>query len=243
MSITGQGNLEGHQPWDLDEWRQWRQDAQRELREHGDALEQILELLEDEGVGGPLHWETMSPPHRAKVMSRLRDFVAFLDRTYFQFHADYSIKACWWQHPDVVWQLTALWAAFGVAYSPKARPSDAQATWHERFLWPILDRLRVSSMRPCSGGRHEPSLQDPLRWEPGLQQQIEEWSEGNDTALGYFGGHRGGIAGTMRSTMPVSDGVRIEATDERVDVDLAGNNTASDTDVLIGDPGASGADG
>ena len=182
-----QGSLEGDAPWGGAEWGQWRDEVSRAVHEHGAALEEILAVLEDEGPGGPLHWETMTPKRRALVMEQLADFVRFLDRTYMQWLAEYSMfKPCWWRHPDVVWPLTALWAAFRVTYAPKARPSKEQAMWHEQLLWPTLERLRRSSMKDCNSKEHRPNIQAALVHSPELADQLTRWSNDEDIRLGDY---------------------------------------------------------
>ena len=183
MSGDNEAPLEDHDPWSGEGWASWRGQATRDIGEHGAALGEILDILEAEGVGGPLHWETMTPGHRADVMEQLEAFVRFLDRTYFQYLPDYNLKPCWWRHPDVVWQLTALWAAFGVTYNPKARPSTEQATWHDRILFPTLDRLRRSSLKPCNSREHKPDRQRALPESTGLAEQLERWRNGEDIPL------------------------------------------------------------
>ena len=180
-----QATLEGTAEWDAEDWFIWRHDTSRTLSTHGDVLNKLVDLLEQEGGGGPLHWETMTPQRRALVMEQLSVFLDFLDRVYLRHMVEFSFfKPCWWQHPEVVWQLTALWAAFGVAYSRKARPSNAQADWHERYLWPMLERMRRSSMKDCNSTQHQPQQQAALRHSAGLPVLLERWRNDEDIALG-----------------------------------------------------------
>lgn len=182
-----QGSLEGDTPWGGAQWGQWRHEIAQTVSEHDAALEQILELLEDEGPGGPLHWETMTPKRRALVMEQLAGFVDFLDRTYMRYMAEYSMfKPCWWQHPEVVWQVTALWAAFRVTYAPKARASKDQAVWHEQLLWPILERIRRSSMKDCNSKEHHPNVQAALAHSPELADQLNRWRNDENIPLGGY---------------------------------------------------------
>lgn len=210
MSGDHQGSLDDS-PWDADEWAEWRRTVTDEVRLHGDALSQVVEILADEGEGGPLHWETMSPARRALVMGKLADFVGFLDRTYFQYLPDFNLKPCWWLHPDVVWQLTALWAAFQTTYRPSARPGNEQAAWHLHVLWPTLERLRKSSLRPCNATEHKPEMQRPLGEAPGLKERLEQWRNDEDIPLGEAPGDRHGgapDADSMRDVDTSSDAYR-----------------------------------
>ncbi len=214
--MTGQQGSLKDAAWDPEEWHAWRLQTTEELQEHAAAVASILDILENEGEGGPLHWETMKPARRTEVMKQLDAFVHFLDRTYFQYLATYSLKPCWWQHPDVVWQLTALWAAFRVAYSPSARSGTAQADFHERYLWPILERLYMSSLKECNSREHKPALQEPLGASRDLDQQLEQWKEGNDVGLGAFkpdkgddGDSAGVDAGGVLSDEPPADDARV----------------------------------
>lgn len=199
MSEQHQGSLDDT-PWDGPEWSAWRYEISEAVRLHDEAIGQVVEILADEGTGGPLHWETMTPARRALVMSQLSQFVGFLDRTYFQYLPDFNLKPCWWRHPDVVWQLTALWAAFRVTYRPSARPGNEQATWHLHILWPTLERLRKSSLRPCNATEHKPEMQKPLGEATGLMERLEQWRNDEDIPLGD-------VAGDRRDRVDVNDGM------------------------------------
>lgn len=157
-------------------------DLLERVNRHDLEIEAITELLEDIGPGGPIHWEHLTNPLKARLLERVSDFVLFLDRTYLRHVQRYHLKPCWWQHPDVVWQLTALWAAFTSVYTPSVRPGSHHAQFHEHVLWPILERIAANgSMGQCTSSAHEPPDIEPIQTTPELLKQIDAWKgSGND---------------------------------------------------------------
>ncbi|MGC4174332.1 DUF4913 domain-containing protein [Demequina sp.] len=171
-------------PWDRVEWNRWRESVNKELSEQGDALDAVLEILESVGLGGPLHWETLSAPARGELLAKVADFVAFLERTYLREYSYGELKPCWWRHPAVVWQLTALLASFMLVYNPKAKPSADQSMWHEHHLFPTLDRIRKNdSLRACVQGKHTPIKAARSMIDGDLTSWIDNWKEANDESL------------------------------------------------------------
>lgn len=184
-----QGSLEA-QPWDATDWTNWRSfqtklshDHDRDLGAALEGIQSILDLLEDVGPGGPLHWELMQPVARAELLAKLADFVAFLDRTYLRV-SQLTLMPCWWRHPDVVWHLTALMVAFHEAYNPKARIGMTQVAFHEQALWPTLQRINsLDSMHECNRENHGVKSYRSVVQSPALVAQIEKWNEGDDTSI------------------------------------------------------------
>ncbi|MDE9364018.1 hypothetical protein PZ938_00215 [Luteipulveratus sp. YIM 133132] len=54
--------------------------------------------------------------------------------------AEKEIPDCWEQHPGVVEELLALYAAWVAAYA-EARPNEGRIAWHDRWVGPFLDRV------------------------------------------------------------------------------------------------------
>lgn len=106
--------------------------------------------------------------------------------------SDFKIKRCWWQHPDLLWQLTALYAAFLDAYNPNEPPSTKQAAFHEHVLWPILHRIMsLQSQKQCNATEHKGLDKPKTGRDPELGKRVEELrAERDDEEL-----HHGDVDG------------------------------------------------
>ena len=66
-----------------------------------------------------------------------------------------QLGSCWFWHPDILDELTALQAAWVAAYRDKASPATAAIEWHDRWLPGAMARCRAAiAARGCKG-RHE----------------------------------------------------------------------------------------
>lgn len=66
-----------------------------------------------------------------------------------------ELGTCWFWHPDILDEMTALQAAWVAAYRDKASPATAAIEWHDRWLPGAMDRCRAAiAARGCKG-RHE----------------------------------------------------------------------------------------
>lgn len=159
-----------------------------EMEERLLAVEQFLSEMNtdnaaDTSAPSPLNWEELIPPARAALMMRVGEFVEFLDRTYLQW-SEYELKKCWHLHPDVVWELTALREAFAAAYNAGTVGTDAMLVWHERALWPTLERIRTRApMKPCNAQNHQPEQRPRLEFDDTRAARHQAWMGGDDIPL------------------------------------------------------------
>ncbi|MBV9095284.1 MAG: hypothetical protein JO132_15630 [Streptosporangiaceae bacterium] len=66
-----------------------------------------------------------------------------------------ELGSCWFWHPDILDELTALHAAWLAAYRDKASSGTAAIEWHDRWLPGAMARCRAAiAARGCKG-RHE----------------------------------------------------------------------------------------
>jgi hypothetical protein len=66
-----------------------------------------------------------------------------------------ELGTCWFWHPDILDELTALQAAWFAAYRDKASSDTAAIEWHDRWLPGAMARCRAAiAARGCKG-RHE----------------------------------------------------------------------------------------
>lgn len=109
------------------------------------AVERILEELANYPAGGPWLWEGLTPQAQRELWIELDAFVTWLQNRILCHHMskDNWIPACWYKHPDVVEQLTALMVAHKASYHPKTKkPSHALVDWFHKCLWPTMDTLK-----------------------------------------------------------------------------------------------------
>ncbi len=65
------------------------------------------------------------------------------------------LGACWYQHPDVLDELTALRSAWYAAYRDPEAPATAAIEWHDRWLPGAMRRCRAAIRARGCKGRHE----------------------------------------------------------------------------------------
>ncbi|TIH33777.1 hypothetical protein [Subtercola vilae] len=108
------------------------------------SLSQILTYLKTR-PGGPWFWKELEGLEAAELWGQLFEWVAWLERRYVQYLGQdrYGLRPCWYKHPLVVEHLTALMVSHAGAYrTAQSAPSAALFEWHERSLWPTLERIR-----------------------------------------------------------------------------------------------------
>ena len=70
-----------------------------------------------------------------------------------------ALGTCWFLHPDILDELTALQAAWFAAYRDKASPGTAAIEWHDRWLPRAMARCRAAIKARGCKGRHEKESQ------------------------------------------------------------------------------------
>lgn len=161
------------------------QNSQSELwrrhREMSTALEQILDYLEATPEG-PLNWRTMGPRQRADLLKKVDDFVVFVDDVFLRDVQEVRLKPCWWRHPSVLWEVTALWAAFISTYGKNAAPSAHQSAFLQQCMWPTLQRIHAhGAMQHCKPGEHtDEHRARAMSRDPELDEQIAKWRGAED---------------------------------------------------------------
>lgn len=82
--------------------------------------------------------------------NNLVDWVDELNSDY-SLLSDYTIPPCWPAHPGVVEELAGLWRSWIHAVINDARAkkhgSSELTAWHDRWLWPCLQRIRSGHYR------------------------------------------------------------------------------------------------
>lgn len=95
----------------------------------------------------PRRWAARATP---EDWDTLVDWVDQL-RTGYSLTGDYVVQPCWPGHPGVVEELAALHQAWIEAALTDEQSSSAGSSglvaWHDRWLWPTLQRLRSTGYR------------------------------------------------------------------------------------------------
>jgi len=134
------------------------------LRRQQQLLERLIELLDDRLAPepappagapppppGPIDWTTLTGPERSRTLHELATFV---ESTVHHYKLPLAILPCWWRHPEVIEELTALWQVRKETFRPGVKPSAAMQ-WHDA-LYKIRDRVSVF-LSSCREGHIEPA--------------------------------------------------------------------------------------
>jgi hypothetical protein len=103
-------------------------------------------------LAGPYVWHTLSATDTAKLWEALADWVGWVRGRY---PLARQIPLCWWRHPELVEELTALWLAWREAYTEKGAPLTAAADWHGRWLPEFLRRVGAGGWNIACEGEHK----------------------------------------------------------------------------------------
>ncbi len=96
----------------------------------------------------PFRWENLDAEQTRDTWQELGDWVRWLCE---RFRID-DIPPCWYQHSDLVEELTALWLSWEGAYHPDARFDDP-VRWLD---WLSRTRTRFARRSPrCGVGAHK----------------------------------------------------------------------------------------
>jgi hypothetical protein len=125
-----------------------------------DALHARLQAVEAAATpvaGRPSQWSWRhaDPARQAALWSQLRDFVEWINARYVV-NSEHQLPGCWYRHPVAVEELTALMAAWQAIYHGPDQPREDMLAWHDRWLWPCLDRLpHRAGWTRCRAGDHQ----------------------------------------------------------------------------------------
>jgi hypothetical protein len=102
----------------------------------------------------PVDWTALDADAAAQHWQHLTSWVDWL-REHYQLRE--AVPACWYAHPPLLEELSALQASWHGAYlDPDARAGDGSA-WHD-LLERTLQRLRGWDRTGCADGTHRPDL-------------------------------------------------------------------------------------
>jgi hypothetical protein len=117
----------------------------------------------------PFVWADLTPVDAAATWTALARWVGWLRSRY---PLARQVPRCWWRHPELVEELTALWLAWQEAYVAKGAPLTAAADWHGRWLPELLRRMRAGGWNIACEGEHKPTVESLYD-----RHQVDEPSE------------------------------------------------------------------
>jgi hypothetical protein len=107
---------------------------------------------QDEVVGVKItRWRDMPAVERSAAWDELRDFVEWITTRYEL--TDNIIPTCWYQHPPLVEELSALRAAWDASFIVETDGGLGPISWHERFAL-ACPRLKEAYRGECKRGGH-----------------------------------------------------------------------------------------
>jgi hypothetical protein len=115
------------------------------------------------GVPWPLRWAELDRDAAAEVWAWLIDWVGWVVDRY---QLAEEVPACWYQHPPLIEELSALAAAWHTAYDDAAA-ADGPLLWHERFARARLRLRDWDDYTRCRNGTHTDRHLDlnwPTQW-------------------------------------------------------------------------------
>lgn len=105
-----------------------------------------------EASSAPWTWRNLPGAAAERQWLELADWVGWVRGRY---PLARQIPLCWWRHPELVEELTALWLAWKDAYATKHAHLAAPADWHARWLPDFLRRVGAGGWNIACEGSHK----------------------------------------------------------------------------------------
>lgn len=130
----------------------------RQIADLQELVQDLVDEPESAGKGAgsrPVVWSRLTPHEKATTWRALAEWVGWLRGRY---PLARQVPLCWWRHPELVEELTALWLAWRDAYVEKGAPLAAGADWHGRWLPELLRRIGAGGWNVACEGEHKPPV-------------------------------------------------------------------------------------
>ena len=98
-------------------------------------------------------WSALGPHGADTLWQRLASWVGWLRGRY---PLAEQLPGCWWRHPEIVEEITALHLAWRAAYSDPAASLTAPIDWHQHHLPAFLARIRAWGVHCTDTHRERP---------------------------------------------------------------------------------------
>lgn len=157
-----------------------------------ETLQEQLDERDDSLLDGVTAWtwSALGPLGAETLWQRLERWVGWLRGRY---PLAEQLPGCWWRHPELVEELTALHVAWRAAYSDPAASMTAPIEWHQHYLPTFLARVRGWGVHCTDSHRDRPvalysaaGTDDPAAFEQYVAddvQQRRDYAGGGDGAL------------------------------------------------------------
>lgn len=124
-----------------------------------EITESVKKLTERPKASEPDEWNSkhLPGPAAGELLDKVRDWVDWYNSRYGTAES-IRIRPCWYMHPPVVEEITALWVAWRAAYYGHNKPDTAATYWHSAYLWPTIKRIHTEpwGMPKCIAGHEHP---------------------------------------------------------------------------------------
>ncbi|MFK4299158.1 hypothetical protein ABH924_004339 [Arthrobacter sp. GAS37] len=125
----------------------------------GDITEAVQKLNERPKASEPDEWNTkhLAGEATGELLDKVREWVDWYNGRYGTAEI-IRIRPCWYMHPPVVEEITALWVAWRAAYYGHNKPDTAPTYWHSAYLWPTIKRIHSEpwGMKDCTPAHKHP---------------------------------------------------------------------------------------
>lgn len=119
-----------------------------------------------------------------------------------------KVPTCWWRHPEIVEEMTALWLAWREAYVEKGAPLSGGADWHGRWLPEFLRRVGAGGWNLACEGEHRPIVEDLYEARAvDDQRQFEQFINGSTSGPDATEGARRMDDDTMAEAVATGEGI------------------------------------
>ncbi len=130
------------------------------------AVDWTVEQLSEHPAGGPWFWEALDAASAKDLWKEVGEFVLWLNSRILGHISAGDVQplpGCWFRHPDVVEQLTALMVAHKAAYHPLNKKASFElVNFFDRALWPTMRAVKNNgTLSGCMGGSHREKSVEP----------------------------------------------------------------------------------
>lgn len=127
------------------------------IADHDEKITWLLDQQKKDVSGDavPWSWKHVAGQERLELWQHLVDFVDWLNRRYLSYNKKEQIVPCWYRHPEVVEELTGLWAAWWEATHDAETPNSLLARFHRDLLRPGLAEIKTRTDSCREARRHQ----------------------------------------------------------------------------------------
>lgn len=122
------------------------------LRDLSGRLAELADPDSPQSAKSQWAWRYQGALGAQQLWEELADWVGWIRGRY---PIARQLPPCWWRHPELVEELTALWVAWREAYADPKAPMTAPIDWHDRWLPSFLLRIGSGGWNISCGEEHK----------------------------------------------------------------------------------------